>query len=100
MELSDYGQGKGNNRRVWRCKPCLSQRSVLECSHLSKMTQSLQEFIRIVFYYFCKGYEPELTHRELTENVAEGGAQISQTSVYCLYVIARDRISKHAIQSV
>lgn len=42
------------------------------------MPQSLQEFVRVVFYYFAKGYEPELCHRELTENVeSHEGAKLT-----------------------
>jgi hypothetical protein len=59
------------------------------------------EFVRIAFYYFAKGYEPGLAHREMTENVSDGlGAGCSKTNVYSIYAMARERISRHSLYSV
>jgi hypothetical protein len=45
--------------------------------------------VRVVFYYFIKGYEPELAHREVTENIEDGcGAKLNLSNVYSLFVYA------------
>ena len=86
---------------MYRCYACLTRKSIREQSFLDSVTHSFQEFIRVVFYYFAKGYEPELAHREMTENTDQGsGAKLTVSQVYSLYVHARDRISKHFIESV
>ena len=44
------------------------------------------EFVRIGFYYFLKGYDPDLAHREMTENATDGsGVGISKSTVYAVY---------------
>jgi hypothetical protein len=55
------------------------------------------EFVRVIFFYFAKDYEPELAHREATEN---GTSRLSGNGIYALYVLARDRISKYMNLSV
>ncbi len=59
------------------------------------------EFVRIGFYYFLKGYDPDLAHREMTENSQDGvGSAVSKAAVYSVYALCRERISRHAIYSV
>jgi hypothetical protein len=41
------------------------------------------EFVRIIFYYFVKGYDADLAHREMTENAIDGvGSGCSKSTVY------------------
>ena len=57
--------------------------------------------MRICYYYFCKGYEPELAHREMTENSRDGvGACVGKGQIYNLFVQARERISRYQIYNV
>ena len=100
MELAPLGVGMRSDQRIHRCRACLTRKSVRHDSFLTDFSHSLQEFVRVVFYYFAHGYEPELAHRELTDNVEKGGAMITMSSIYGLYVHARDRISKYQIHSV
>ena len=59
------------------------------------------EFVRIAFYYFVKGYDPDLAHREMTENVQDGvGVGVAKTTLYNVYALCRERISRHALYSV
>ena len=59
------------------------------------------EFVRIGFYYFLKGFDPDLAHREMTENSSDGvGAGASKTAVYSVYALCRERISRHSIWTV
>lgn len=59
------------------------------------------EFTRIAFYYFLKGFDPDLAHREMTENVNNGiGIGVSKSTLYSVYALCRERISRHAIYSV
>jgi hypothetical protein len=52
--------------------------------------------MRTVYYYFARNYDPELAHRELTENSADGkGLNISVSNIYYYYVQARDHISRY-----
>jgi hypothetical protein len=87
--------------RMYRCRTCLTRESIRNQSFMVDISASLQEFLRICFYYFCKGYEPELAHREMTENSRDGvGACVGKGQVYNLYVQARERISRYAIYNV
>jgi hypothetical protein len=36
------------------------------------VSTSLQEFVRIAFFYFIKNYDADLAHREMTENAVDG----------------------------
>lgn len=59
------------------------------------------EFVRISFYYFIKGYDPDLAHREMTENALDGvGAGCAKSSIYSVYALCRERISRHSLFSV
>lgn len=59
------------------------------------------EFVRIVFYYFVKAYDPDLAHREMTENSSDGiGSGCTKSSIYCLYALARERISRYTQYSI
>jgi hypothetical protein len=59
------------------------------------------EFVRVGFYYFVKGYDPDLAHREMTENASDGvGAGVSKSVVYGVYAMCRERISRHQIHSI
>jgi hypothetical protein len=89
-------KGLKNDRKTFTCRPCIQRKSIRFGSNLFTVTQSFQEIVRVIWYYFAKNYEPELAHREMTENNEEGSAAIlSMSNVYSLYVVARDRISKH-----
>ena len=58
-------------------------------------------FMRCVFYYFLKGYEPELAYREMTENMNDGiGCQVGRANICSHYAIARERISRYLISSI
>lgn len=58
-------------------------------------------FMRCVFFYFLKGYEPELAYREMTENMSDGlGCQISKSGIQGHYALARERISRYSISSI
>ena len=58
-------------------------------------------FLRCVFYYFLKNYEPELAYREMTENVLDGvGCAVNKSSILGHYAHARERISRYMIHSV
>ena len=86
MELSPLGQGMKNDQRCFRCVSCLTRKSVREDSYLASMHSSMQLFLRVVFFYFVKGYEPELAHREMTENVEnKAGCKVSLPGVYAFY---------------
>jgi hypothetical protein len=55
------------------------------------------EFVRIGFYYFLKAYDGDLAHREMTENSLDGvGAGISKSTIFGIYALCRERISRHA----
>lgn len=59
------------------------------------------EFVRIGFYYFLKGYDPDLAHREMTENSLDGvGVGASKAVVYSVYALCRERISRNAQYSI
>lgn len=58
-------------------------------------------FMRCVFFYFIKGYEPELAFREMTENMSDGlGCQVSKSAIMTHYALARERISRYSIHSI
>ena len=62
---------------------------------------TLMEFVRIGFYYFLKGYDPDLAHREMTENASDGiGVGVAKSTVYSVYALCRERISRHAVYTV
>ena len=68
--------------RMWRCKGCLTRESVRHRSFLVEVHSSLQMFMRCAFFYFLKGYEPELAFREMTENMSDGlGCQVSKSAI-------------------
>ena len=73
MELSPLGSGLKRDMRMFRCRDCLTRESIRYNSFLAKLPFTVQEFVRVTFYYFAKGFEAELTHREMTENTIEGG---------------------------
>jgi len=101
MELSGKGNPYKRDSRMYQCKACLTRESIRHHSFLQDVSGSLQEFLRVIFYYFCKDYEPELAHRELTENSMDGvGAYISKHMIYSYYVQARERISRYAIYNI
>ena len=99
MELTPYGTGLNKDLRQFRCHSCLTRESIRKGSFLSKTTQTLQEFVRVVFYYFVKGFDADLALREMTENT-EAKAGIHQSSAQQLYVLTRDRISRYQCHSV
>ena len=100
--MGPLGIGLKSDQRIYRCRACLTRKSIRTESFLLECHQSLQEFVRVIFYYFVKGFEQELCHRELTENVedGEGGAIIKLQTIYFLYAFARDRISRFMTASV
>jgi hypothetical protein len=101
MEITILGVGFKSDHRHFRCRYCLTKKSIRDESFLEHVHQGLQEFARCVFYYFCKGYDSELAFRELTENCPnECGASIAHSTVYSLYAAARDRISKYNIEAI
>ena len=61
----------------------------------------MQLFIRAIWYFFAKDYEPELALRELTENTNDGlGCHVSKSSIKNHYAYARERISRYMISSI
>ena len=57
--------------------------------------------MRCVFFYFLKGYEPELAFREMTENMSDGlGCKVSKSSIMSQFAVARERISRYLISSI
>jgi len=59
------------------------------------------EFVRIGYYYFLKGFDPDLAHREMTENSNDGvGVGVAKTTVYSVYALCRERISRHSVYTI
>jgi hypothetical protein len=103
MEIGGGGAGSARtmDSRSYRCRTCLTKTSLRHRSFLMDAHCSLMEFVRIGYYYFLKGYDPDLAHREMTENSHDGvGSGASKTTVYSVYALCRERISRHAIYSV
>ena len=73
----------------------MTQESIRTGCFLINMSATLQEFVRVVYYYFAKGYDSEHALREMTENGESGGATLQRSSAHSLYVFARDRISRY-----
>ena len=96
MELSHHGCGMKRDQRMWRCKGCLTRETIRHRSFLTECHSSLQLFMRCIFFYFIKQYEPELAFREMTENMSDGlGCQVSKSAVSLHYAVARERISRY-----
>ena len=52
-------------------------------------------FVRCTFYYFIRGYEPDLVYKELTINQADGiGAKISKSTIHGCYAMAREVLGR------
>eukprot|EP00347_Sterkiella_histriomuscorum_P015781 403355705 len=101
MELGGSGQRCSMDPRSYRCRTCLTKESIRHRSFVKDAHCTLMEFVRISFYYFLKGYDPDLAHREMTENAHDGvGAGIAKSSIYSVYALCRERISRHAMFSV
>jgi len=83
--------------RSYRCRTCLTKTSLRHRSFVQDAHCTLMEYVRIAFYYFLKGYDPDLAHREMTENASDGiGAGIAKSTIYSIYALARERISRHS----
>ena len=101
MEMGGNGQRCSMDSRSYRCRTCLTRTSIRHRSFLKDSHCTLMEFVRIGFYYFLKGYDPDLAHREMTENATDGsGVGISKSTVYAVYAQCRERISRHSAYSV
>ena len=68
MEMGGQGQRYSMDPRSYRCKVCLTKTSVRHRSFIKDAHCTLMEFVRIGFYYFLKSFDPDLAHREMTEN--------------------------------
>jgi len=83
-------------RKGYVCKTCFTKTNFRHSSFLTNSNISIQEFVRIAFYYFLKNYEPDLAHREMTENSSDGiGVGSGRSSVFGVYALCRERISRH-----
>jgi hypothetical protein len=80
MELG-YGSAhiRAMDSRSYRCRACFTKHSIRHHSFLMDVHCTLMEFVRVGFYYFLKGYDPDLAHREMTENSQDGvGSGVSK----------------------
>jgi hypothetical protein len=86
MELVGRCTGKTTEARGYHCRECFTRKSIRYGSFMTGACCSLQEFVRISFFYFLKNYDPDLAHREMTENSSDGiGVGTGKTSVFAVY---------------
>ena len=89
---------KSSQSKGYVCKTCFTKTNYRHSSFLAKSSMAIQEFVRIAFYYFLKNYEPDLAHREMTENSSDGiGVGTGRSSVFAVYALCRERISRHQL---
>ena len=94
----DSGKGGGFDSKGYSCSTCFTRKSIRYGSFLNHSSCSLQEFVRTAFFYFLKNYDPDLAHREMTENSTDGvGCGTGKTAVFAVYAHCRERISRHQI---
>jgi len=87
--------------RAFHCSTCLTKSSLRYQSFLAPLHCTLQEFHRVCFHYFVRGYDPELALRELNENAKDAtGVGICRSAVHSIFALARERISRLALDSI
>jgi len=83
------------------CPTCMARKELKHSSFLENCGQSIRMFMRCAFFYFVKNYDPDLAHREMTENALDGiGCGNSPSSVKQIYALCRERLSRHSLYSI
>lgn len=104
MLISKGGAKGKRDKQFYRCEECLTRESIRHNSFLLEITGSIEEFMKTIFYFFARNYDPELAHREMTENSSSDGVttftRMSKVGVHTMYVQARERISRYTAYSM
>jgi hypothetical protein len=84
------------------CKGCDLQKSIRYNSFAEEFKCSLMELVRLIFYYFARGYTIEATHKELTHHsmTSQTAIRNSKQMVLGIYAFVREMLSERIIRDL
>jgi hypothetical protein len=90
-----------HDARSYKCDLCENKESIRFGSFTDEFKCTLMELIRIVFYYYCRGYSVQMVYKELTNYIySSGGIDIAKQMVLGIYSFMREIISDRVIRNL
>eukprot|EP00347_Sterkiella_histriomuscorum_P012033 403370148 len=91
-----------HDAREYTChNKCGKTITIREGSFLDEFKCTLMELIRIIFYYYCRGYMVETVHKELAFGISRtGGIDMSKQMILGIYSFMREIISDKVVRDI
>lgn len=88
--------------RWYKCTKCKIKESIRFGSYTAEFKCTLMELIRIIFYYYCRGYTVDVVFRELSfYNLgSKGGLRLAKQMVLGIYAFIREIVSDRVIRDL
>jgi len=62
---------------------------------------TIMELLRIIFYYYCRGYNVDTVHKEMAYGISRsGGIDMSKQMVLGVYSFMREVISDRVVRDI
>ena len=75
--------------------------SIRKDSFADEFRCTIMELLKIIFYYYCRGYNVETVHKEMAYGISRsGGIDMSKQMVLGVYSFMREIISNRVIRDI
>ena len=88
--------------RWYFCSGCKHKMSIRFGSFTDEFKCTLMELIRVIFYYYCRGYTVDVVTKELSiySVGARGGSSMAKQMLLGIYAFMREIISERVIRDL
>ena len=91
-----------HDAREYTChNVCGQMVSIRKDSFADEFRCTIMELLKIIFYYYCRGYNVETVHKEMAYGISRsGGIDMSKQMVLGVYSFMREIISNRVIRDI
>lgn len=89
--------------RWYICTSCLMRKGIRFGSFTEDFNCTLMELVRVIFYYFCRGYQVDVVCKELGSETPVGkrmGLSMSKQMILGVFTLMREIISERVIRDL
>jgi hypothetical protein len=91
-----------HDAREYTChNRCGEAVSIREGSFTDEFKCTLMELVRVIFYYYCRGYSVDTVHKEIANGISRsGGIDMCKQMVHNIFSFVRELISDRVTRDI